>query len=86
MTTTAMRVRSPRPRRRPPAPGRSTSGEFDAYIGLTVAEATTKAEDEGRPARVVEEDGESLPVTMDFNEQRLNFVVVDGKVTEVSTG
>ena len=29
--------------------GSETSGEFDAYIGLTVAEATTKAEDEGRP-------------------------------------
>jgi hypothetical protein len=63
-----------------------SSEEFDAYVGLTVEEATAKAEDEGRPARVVEEDGESLPVTMDFNPDRLNFTVVDGKVTEVSTG
>jgi hypothetical protein len=60
--------------------------EFEDYIGLTVDEATALAESESRPARVVEEDGESLPVTMDFIENRLNFVVVDGKVTEVTTG
>ena len=86
MTTTAMRARSPRPRRRPPTPGRSTSGEFDDYIGLTRRGSDAKAEDDGRPSRVVEEDGEPLPVTMDFNEKRLNFIVVDGKVTKVTTG
>ena len=32
------------------------------------------------------EDGVAKPVTMDFNEQRLNFTVVDGKVTNVTTG
>ena len=32
--------------------GSETSGEFDAYIGLTVAEATTKAEDDRPPHRV----------------------------------
>ena len=63
-----------------------TSAEFDAYIGLTVADATAKADADGRASRVVEEDGESLPVTMDFDETRLNVTVVDGKVTKVTTG
>ena len=66
--------------------GSGTSAEFDAYIGLTVADATAKADADGRASRVVEEDGKSLPVTMDFNETRLNFTVVDGKVTKVTTG
>ena len=63
-----------------------TSDEFSAYIGLTVADATAKADADGRASRVVEEDGKSLPVTMDFDETRLNFTVVDGKVTKVTTG
>ncbi len=63
-----------------------TSAEFSAYIGLTVADATAKADADDRASRVVEEDGKSLPVTMDFDETRLNFTVVDGKVTKVTTG
>jgi hypothetical protein len=60
--------------------------EFPEYIGLSVEDATAKAESDGRPARVVEVDGEPQAVTMDFIEERLNFVVVDGKVTAVTTG
>ena len=41
---------------------------------------------EGRPWRVVSEDGEDLAVTMDFVEDRLNFAVEDGVVVEVTTG
>jgi len=63
-----------------------TSAEFSAYVGLTVADATAKADADNRASRVVEEDGKSLPVTMDFDETRLNFTVVDGKVTKVTTG
>ena len=62
------------------------AAEFAAYIGLTVEAAGAKADGAGRPWRVVMEDGVSKPVTMDFNEQRLNFTVVDGKVTNVTTG
>ncbi len=62
------------------------SAEFAAYLGLTVEEAGAMAEDEGRPWRVVSEDGEDLPVTMDFVEDRLNFAVEDGVVVEVTTG
>jgi hypothetical protein len=63
-----------------------TSAEFTDYIGLTVADATAKADADDRASRVVDEDGESLPVTMDFDETRLNFTVVEGKVTKVTTG
>ena len=64
----------------------TTASEFEAYIGLTVEAAGTKADGAGRPWRVVMEDGVAKPVTMDFNDQRLNFTVVDGKVTTVTTG
>ncbi len=64
----------------------TTAAEFEAYIGLTVEAAGAKADGAGRPLRVVMEDGVAKPVTMDFNEQRLNFTVVDGKVTNVTTG
>ena len=66
--------------------GASSEAEFDDYIGLTVADATAKAEADDRPSRVIEEDGEKFPVTMDFIPERLNFVVVDGEVTAVTTG
>lgn len=56
------------------------------YIGLTIEDAEAKAEDEGRPHRVIELDGESLPATQDFIEDRLNFSVADGVVIRVTTG
>lgn len=38
------------------------------------------------PHRVIEVDGESGPVTMDFRPERLNFKVKAGIVTAVTTG
>ena len=64
----------------------TTPAEFEDYVGLPVDEAGAKAEADDRVWRVVMVDGESLPVTLDFNPTRLNFVVVDGAVTAVSTG
>lgn len=55
----------------------------DSYIGLSEADALAKAEQAHIPARVVERDGESLPVTMDFAFGRYNFHVKDGKVEHV---
>ncbi len=68
------------------APDATTDEAFDSYIGLSEEEAGAAADAEGRPWRVVERDGESLPVTMDLVEDRLNFVIVDGNVTAVTTG
>lgn len=55
----------------------------DEYIGLTEQAALNKAATENKAARVVERDGESLPVTMDYMPGRLNLSVKDGKVYEV---
>lgn len=59
---------------------------LDSYVGLTVAEAGKRAEKAGLKWRIVMEDGESKPVTMDFSETRVNFTVVKGKVTAVKNG
>lgn len=64
----------------------TTAEEFDDYLGLSEDEAGERADSEGRPWRVVERDGESLPITMDLVEDRLNFVVEGGNVTAVTTG
>ena len=53
------------------------------YIGLTEAEALDKAKQSNTPARVVERDSESLPVTMDFVFGRQNLYVKEGKVYKV---
>lgn len=55
----------------------------DEYISLTEQEALDKASRANKTARVVERDGESLPVTMDFMPGRLNLYVQDGKVYQV---
>jgi hypothetical protein len=61
-------------------------------IGESVEDATATLEDAGLTLRVVRRDGEDLPVTMDFVEDRVNVAVEtqdDGTevVTEiVSTG
>jgi hypothetical protein len=36
--------------------------------------------------RVIEKDGEPLAMTMDYSEDRLNFKIKDGVITEVSKG
>lgn len=53
------------------------------YIGLSEADALAKAKKEKIAARVVERDGESLPVTMDFSYGRHNLHIRDGKVYSV---
>lgn len=58
-------------------------GSSDDYIGLTEKDALAKAEASNTPARVVERDGQGLPVTMDFTFGRHNLYVKDGKVYKV---
>ncbi len=53
------------------------------YEGMTEDEALSIAKDNKIPARVVERDGESLPMTMDFVYRRHNFFVKDGVVYKV---
>ncbi len=55
----------------------------ESYVGMTEEDALAKAAHEKTPARVVQRDGKSLPVTMDFVQGRHNFTITDGKVTSV---
>ena len=55
-----------------PAPG---------FVGLTTDEAEAEAADRGWTVRVVAEDGERFMVTEDYNPDRVNLVVEQGKVT-----
>ena len=51
-----------------------------SFEQITEAEAVAKAEQEGIPHRVVVRDEEPIPITMDLNENRINFTVENGTV------
>ncbi len=55
---------------------------LEDYVGMTTAQAEAKAESEGVMFRIVMQDGESLPVTDDLREGRINATVINGMVTE----
>lgn len=61
----------------------STGSDTSVYIGLTEQAARDKAKSDNKTARVVERDGESLPMTMDYSPGRLNLYVKDGNVYKV---
>lgn len=56
------------------------------YIGLTESEALARAKKAGVPARVVSKDGVPFAVTADYIANRLNFTVVNGRVTAMKKG
>jgi hypothetical protein len=65
------------------------SGEIptpSSFIGLTEGEAAAKATKADLPHRVVQRDGQSLPVTRDYRPERLNFTIENDKVTAVTNG
>lgn len=62
------------------------SPDLEPYLGLTEREAGALADDEGRPWRVSEIDGEPQIVTLDFSSDRVNFAITDGVVVAVTTG
>ena len=61
----------------------TNADEPKGYVGLSEEDALAKAKSENKPARVVERNGEALPVTMDFVVGRLNLTVNNGKVEKV---
>ena len=65
--------------------GKSDAGA-SAYVGLTKQAATAKADAAGTTWRITREDDESFPVTLDFDPERLNFEIDDGKVTQATYG
>lgn len=56
------------------------------FVGLSEKDAEALAGKRGLKHRVVEREGEMLPATRDLRQDRLNFIVKDGKVTKVSRG
>lgn len=66
--------------------GEDGTEAFEEYVGLDVEDAGALAEEQGRPWRIVKEDGEDRAVTLDYIDNRLNFEVEDGVVVRVTTG
>ena len=56
------------------------------YLGMEKGDAAAFAKKEGSPSRIVSEDGKTGMMTMDYRPERLNFTVVDGKITKVTRG
>jgi hypothetical protein len=56
------------------------------YVGITLEVATVKAKENGFSSRVVEVDGKSLMITEDLKNNRINFRVKGGVVTDVYPG
>lgn len=61
----------------------SINNNADEYIGLSEAAALEKAKAANKPARIVERDGEALPVDMMLLPGRLNMYVKEGNVYRV---
>lgn len=68
----------------PEASGSSSGTASAEILGLTESEATDLLARNGEELRVVERDGEKLAVTRDYRDTRVNVVVLDGRVTEVT--
>ena len=62
------------------------STSYLGFIGLAKADAITKAQEEDFAWRVIKQEGRSLPVSMDHNPDRINFVIENGIVTKVTEG
>lgn len=63
--------------------GMITQGEYE---GKTLEEATQYARDGGYKVRIVEQDGQSFILTMDFKTDRINFRVKNGYVIDAYGG
>jgi hypothetical protein len=63
---------------------------LDAYLGLTLDEATEQAEGEGYTIRVLGEDAataeDCYAATMDLREDRINIELAEGVVIAASIG
>lgn len=71
---------------KPEKPAAKPSQGDDRFIGMARADAEALAKKESVPFRVVSVDGKVGMVTMDYRPERLNFTVVDGKITKVTRG
>ena len=64
----------------------SAQAAADKVVGLTAAEAEKALSGAGLIYRVVSEDGQPKPATMDFRVDRVNVALVDGEVESATVG
>ena len=57
-----------------------------SYVGLTKKAAIDKADANDVTWRILREDDEQFPATMDYNPERINFEIDNGKVTKATLG
>jgi hypothetical protein len=60
--------------------------ELDDYVGMTEDEALAAAAAAGIECRVMSRDDQQMTVTLDFRPDRVNLVVVGGRVQSASVG
>lgn len=65
---------------------RAIDDPCDKYVGLTEAEAENKVRDDGKEPRITGRDGKAFIVTRDYRTDRVNLVIVDGKVISAKLG
>ena len=58
----------------------------EEVVGMFKYDAIIKIEAANFKARISAEEGEEFIVTMDYNPERFNLEIVDGKVVKVSRG
>lgn len=75
---------APAPAEKPATPG--DPAEANSYVGMTLPDASARADKADIRWRIVEEDGKPRPVTMDYRPDRLNFSVEKGKIIRVTKG
>ncbi|UXU89125.1 hypothetical protein [Burkholderia sp. S-53] len=63
---------------------KADAGQDDALVGMTEADAAAQLD--GCLWRVLERDGNALPGTMDYRQERRNLGIRDGKVIWVRRG
>ncbi len=67
-------------------PSLSENDDGQAFLGLPKSTALSQARHLGLEARIIQEDEIHFPVTKDYRPRRLNFVILRGKVQQVSRG
>ena len=75
---------SPADRDLPAAGTRLTVAAAQGLVGLCLADAEAWAEANGFRVRIIERDGESLIVTADYSESRINVALADGMINRVT--
>jgi hypothetical protein len=68
-------------------PGKAAGVPEDSeFLGLTEREGADRAGAEGLSPRVISVDGRPRPATKDYRPDRINFEIVDGRITAVTRG